>query len=50
MAQFNAESPVADWLRHNVSFVACFFSLFFFFVPLLHPSSVSSCFPVRDGA
>jgi hypothetical protein len=29
MAQFNAESPVADWLRHNVSFVACFFSLFF---------------------
>jgi len=29
MAQFNAESPIADWLKHNVSFWACFLFPFF---------------------
>jgi hypothetical protein len=29
MAQFNAESPVLDWLKHIVSFWASFFGALF---------------------
>jgi hypothetical protein len=34
MAQFDAESPVLDWLKHNVSLWGFFFWLFFLCPPV----------------